>query len=158
MIVKRFRDVSLALPDCHYLPTAFFEFSSHSFVASNIAFEFFGPELDPRLRRISELASGMPVPEAPVDEDDCLVSRENNVWPARKIAPVQPKAIAELVKRTSDSQFRLRVPRSDAGHHRASLRIDRCIFDHLRTEPHSRLRQAAAREAESKRPDLGPGR
>jgi hypothetical protein len=47
----------------------------------------------------------MPMPKAAVDENDCIFTRENKVWAARKIAFVKPETQTKRVCGFPDANF-----------------------------------------------------
>jgi hypothetical protein len=66
----------------------------------------------------------MLMPEAPVNEDDEIVPRKDQVWPAGQVTPMQPEAEAQRVQSLPDGTFRPCVRGSYACHQHASFRID----------------------------------
>ena len=72
-------------------PALLTEGLSVSFVACHIAIKFNRPVLLIRLRTYGLNASGMLMPEAPMDKDNCPMFRKNNIRPAGKSPLVKPK-------------------------------------------------------------------
>lgn len=72
----------------------------------------------------------MPVPKAPVHEDNQVVPRKSNVWASRKVAAMKPETIAEAMKRSTYGQLRRGVAPANARHHRAALRVYSDRFAH----------------------------
>jgi hypothetical protein len=60
------------------------------------------------------------VPEAPVDEDDRPVFREDDIRVAGQVFAMQAEAIPQPVQQAPDDEFRLRVPAADTRHVPAS--------------------------------------
>jgi hypothetical protein len=80
------------------------------------------PELLAGLRHPAARAALVPVPEAPVDEDDLLPLRERDVWPSRKPAVMEPVPIPQRMNQTADPHLGLRVLVADTAHPLAALR------------------------------------
>jgi hypothetical protein len=59
----------------------------------------------------------MPVPEAAVDENDCLEPGEDEVRLARKVGHVQTVSESKRVEAAAQQHFGLRVLAPDARHH-----------------------------------------
>jgi hypothetical protein len=66
------------------------QFGDIALIALDIAGELGVPIGLAALRRRCEAAARMLVPEAAVDEDRQPVPRQNQVWPACKVAPMHP--------------------------------------------------------------------
>ena len=62
----------------------------------------------------------VPVPEASVHEDSCLVSRKDKIGLARQLPVMKPVAETQAVKPSPQHHFRLRIFRSDSRHHPAA--------------------------------------
>lgn len=60
------------------------------------------------------------MPKAAVDEDGCAARREHQVGPPGDLLGVEAVTKAEPVKGLPDREFRLRITRSDPGHHPAA--------------------------------------
>ena len=116
MGLESLRTGSLTLPDYYDTPTKPPQGPSLIPVPGHVLSKLLLPELDVALRRISILAPGMPVPETPVDEDRCLVLRQNDVRSPGQVLPMKAEAVTHPVKHGADNQFRLRVPTADARH------------------------------------------
>jgi|TARA_R110000744_G_scaffold380567_3_gene503096 hypothetical protein len=58
----------------------------------------------------------MTVPEAPVNEDDGAVLRENDVRLSRQAGRMQPKAKASPVEKATKKNFEFSVFAPDSGH------------------------------------------
>jgi hypothetical protein len=69
----------------------------------------------------------MPMPEAPMDEDQALPSTEHQIRLARQCSGVEPIPEAEPMHEAANHQFRLRVLRLDTAHAFASLLRRECI-------------------------------
>ena len=70
----------MAFPGNEDPPAKFTERLDDLSITNNIPIEFFCPKLHVALWNRSYLASRMPVPEASMDEDNCLVARQDYVW------------------------------------------------------------------------------
>lgn len=66
------------------------------------------------------------MPEATMDENDCIVPREHKVWFSGKV-PMQTEAQACLMQKTANSKLWSRVLAANAGHHPASG----CLVDDI---------------------------
>lgn len=64
----------------------------------------------------------MSMPETAVDENHGAAAWKHNVWLSRKIANMQPEAVAASVNCASQEEFRLRVTASDPLHIKAARR------------------------------------
>lgn len=83
-------------------------------VPYDVAFKLFTPEFDARFRRVGKSAATVPVPEAPVNEDDRLVPRQHDVRRTGQIGSVDPEPQTEPMEHRANSQFGLRVTARDA--------------------------------------------
>ena len=63
----------------------------------------------------------MLMPKASVNEDDCSVARQNNVWAPRKVPTMQAKPVPEPMEKRAHPNFRLRVRTADPAHDVAPL-------------------------------------
>jgi len=97
---------SLALPNDDSAPTKLSKLAVDSSVADHVLTKLFLPKLNPRLRRVSELASPVPVPEAAVDEDHGFVLRQHDVGLAGQVAAVKAEAVAHAVQQGADGELR----------------------------------------------------
>lgn len=93
------RGSRLALPDGNDTPTESLQRPRVPAITLDIAPELGVPERDSRFRRVSETASTVAVPEAPMYEDRCTVLRQYDVRPSREIVAVQPKSETRAVQR-----------------------------------------------------------
>jgi hypothetical protein len=59
----------------------------------------------------------MLMPETPMHKDDCLETREYEVWAARQSAIVKSKSKSRSVQKTPNDDFRLGILPTDTGHH-----------------------------------------
>jgi hypothetical protein len=95
------------------------------------------------------------VPEAAVNENSGPVARQDDIGPARQIAPVQPKAESKPVECRTNGALRSRVARSDARHVPASTFRRQSVHWSIEKEnvPHN-LRNLAGEERRNRVPDL----
>jgi hypothetical protein len=121
----------VALPDYPHAPSEFCERAVDLAVAGNVPVEFCLPEVDPSLGGVGEGATGMPVPEAAVDEDRDLPAGQDDVGDARKVAPVEPEPKTKPVQDASDGDLGVRIPSPDPRHHGASFWRDWLILPGL---------------------------
>ena len=100
-----------------------------SSVPSDGCCEFRSPEFGTGFWGAAVLTSLMAMPETAVDKDGQLVTRENQVRPAREILAVEPKAKPEPMGDATDCEFGCRITRTDSRHDLASaLGINRVHF------------------------------
>ena len=85
-------------------------------VALFVTFYLLLPELAIALWRDVVPAAFVPVPEAAVDEDDCLVFAQYYVGGAGQAFDIYPVAVAMGVQVTSHNQFRFCILALDARH------------------------------------------
>lgn len=81
-----------ALPDDEGAPALTAQFGADTLVARNVLRELTRPELDPASRHASPRASGVAVPEAPMNEDGALKSSNHDVRSARDVPGMKPIA------------------------------------------------------------------
>jgi hypothetical protein len=74
----------LAFPYDHYLPPSGYKSSVVILIAFNIAGEFVVPIVLPGGGLLRFGTTLMPVPEAPIDKNHLMPSREDNIWLTRK--------------------------------------------------------------------------
>jgi hypothetical protein len=85
-------------------------------VPSNIFEEFLCPEINAGFWRARRSASGVTMPETPVDEDDFSTALEDYVRRTREIMSMQLETIAEAMEETPHREFGRRVFWPDPGH------------------------------------------
>ena len=85
-------------------------------IALFVAFYFLLPELAVALGQHEVLTAFVPVPEAAVDEDDCLVFAQHYVGGAGQALDIYAVAVAMGVQITSHNQFRFCILALDARH------------------------------------------
>lgn len=78
------------------------------------------PELPARRGNGRKPTAVMPVPEAAMDENDCIAAWEDQVWLPRKLLPGQMEPKSPPMQEPPDDEFRLRVPAADGRHHPGS--------------------------------------
>jgi len=72
----------------------------------------------------------MAVPETAMDEDNCAIAREHDVWFTGKVPPVQPEAEPFAKEQGTDKFLRAGVAAFDRGHH-AGPDLFRDFINHL---------------------------
>lgn len=80
------------------------------------------PKLAVLIGKLEEPASVVSVPEASVNEYDCPVLSDDNVWTSWQSAVMQAVTNAACEETLSNHQFRQRVFAADAAHHGGSHR------------------------------------
>lgn len=106
-----------AFPDCRNPPTGQQQSRSNCPVPHHIRAELRRPELRACCRSACVTAARVPVPEAPVHEDDGLVFRQHKIRLAGYALGMEPIAKAQRMQGPPEGQLRLRVLSADAGHH-----------------------------------------
>lgn len=106
-----------AFPDCRNPPTGQQQRRSYGTVSRHIRTEFRSPELRACCRSACVTAARVPVPEAPVHENDGLAFRQHEIRLARYALGMEPIAKAQRVQGSPERQFRLRILSADPGHH-----------------------------------------
>lgn len=106
-----------ALPHRRHAPSGFQQLRLYLSIPSDIGFELGCPELSAGRWRRGVPAPFMPVPVAAVHEDDGLVFRQDQVWPADDILCVQAISKSARMQGAAQSEFGLRVPPFDPRHH-----------------------------------------
>lgn len=86
-------------------------------VSTDVTLELRSPEFRPRRRGRCEAAARMPVPEASVHEDGCVMSREDDVRSAGEAGDIQSIPEARSMKGATHPHLRSGVTPSDPGHH-----------------------------------------
>jgi hypothetical protein len=80
------------------------------------------------------------MPEAAVNENHCIPTRENHIGATRQSSPLQAKPQPGLVQMRANDSLGLRVPPLYAGHHAASTgRIIDISQESIARECHQRL-------------------
>ena len=97
-------------------------------VAPSVLAKLLAPEERSGLRFGCETASRMCVPEATVNEYDCAVSSQSDVWSSRQIPSVQSEPKAPGVQPPPHNHLRAGMRLPDSRHVQASLR--RCQAVH----------------------------
>jgi hypothetical protein len=106
-----------AFPDCRNPPTSQQQRRSNGTVPRHIRAELRLPEFRACCRSACVTAARVPVPEAPVHEDDGLVFRQHEIRLAGYALGMEPIAKAQRMQGLPEGQFRLRVLSADASHH-----------------------------------------
>jgi hypothetical protein len=68
------------------------------------------------------------MPKAPMHKNHPLVSRQNDVWPARQTFCVQAEPISHLVEQAAYNQFRTCVLALDPAHIPTPLLLGQSVF------------------------------
>jgi hypothetical protein len=131
MAIQGLRALCLAFPYDQNRPPLVLKRVTNSLIAGRVAFQLGFPELNTGLRHVGEPASGVPVPKAAVHKHNEFVAGKGDIRTTRKVPAVQPEAIAKSMKRTPDGQLRSGVPRANARHHSAALRVYADQFAHV---------------------------
>ena len=106
-----------AFPDCRNPPTGQQQGRSNGIVSRYIRTELRRPEFRACCRSACVSAAGVPVPEAPVHEDDGPVFRQHKIRLAGYALCMKAIAEPQRVQGLPEGQFRLRVLSADPGHH-----------------------------------------
>lgn len=109
-----------------------------------VAEQFRSPILKPRAGHSSSAAARMPMPEAPMDEDDLRFYGKHNVGTAWEIGSVEPVAEPATMKQASDLALGPRIFALDAPHVFASA-IWRYVVHLLYEYPFGRSRMTGQR-------------
>jgi hypothetical protein len=125
---------SLTFPDCDHPPSFAPQCVSDRLVPANVTFEFAHPERGSCFGEICEFAALMTMPEATVNEKNCLVAGEHQIRVARKISTVKPKTQAQAVQKRPDGDLRFCVLSSYPRHVPTASRWSE-IVDHYPTAP-----------------------
>lgn len=120
----------LALPDDDDAPAQSSERGLIASIPLDVAIEFLSPIVAARLRHGGAPATGVPMPEAPVDENSGAPRREAEVRPARQPVVVQHVAEAETMQRGTHNHLCAGIGAANARHDGASLGR-RGLLDHL---------------------------
>jgi hypothetical protein len=88
----------------------------------DVVVEFVAPEIGIGRWQFGESASGMTVPEAPVNENGHLPARQNNVGAAWKISSMQAEAESFGEQCSANEHLGFSTFPPDACHHPAALR------------------------------------
>lgn len=108
--------VQLAFPNSEYLPAECLQLSLLASVPLDCPAKFLGPEVGARLRHRRTGTPFMAVPEAPVNEDDRAVLRENDVRFSGEAGSMQPEAKTSPVEKATKKNFGFCVLAPDLGH------------------------------------------
>ena len=95
---QNFAVLGLALPDREGVPTVPFECLKSLSIPNHIPIEFLQPKGGVGLWRRATGTPSMPVPEAPVNENDGPELRHNNIWGSRHPSYMEPITISGAVK------------------------------------------------------------
>jgi hypothetical protein len=136
-----------ALPDDADTPAERFELVADLSVPLDIFIEFPGPKIDSGFRGPRVRASGVPVPEATVDQHDRMPSRQRNVGLAGQSFLTQSETVAQAVQDFTDGDFGSRVRIPDQPHdlrtafscdgvHTAPLGVHNCACADKPSCPH----------------------
>ena len=97
------RRIQFAFPGYEHPPTIFRQGASRGCVTSYIALKLLHPIARVRLRRGGHLAPWVPVPKAAVHENGRPILRQDDVWPPRQAASVEPESKSQPVESLSQS-------------------------------------------------------
>ena len=106
-----------AFPDRCDPPSSRQQLGSNGSVPHHIRAELRLPEFRARCRSACVAAFRVPVPEAPVHENDGLVFRQHKIRLAGYAFRMEAVAEAQRVQGPPEHQFRLRILSADASHH-----------------------------------------
>jgi hypothetical protein len=106
----------LTFPDNDDAPTQASQLPPIPGIARNVVLELVGPESAIAFGCVGEAATSVPVPEAPVYEDNHAMSRKHNIGASRQSLFVHSEAKPKAVEDRSDDEFGLRVTPADARH------------------------------------------
>src|SRR3546814_5631382 len=106
----------LACPDDNDFPPLRLEQFPGPTIAGYVSIELLDPESRVAFRRGGNLAAGMTMPEAPVDEHHRPVSREDNVRLPRKVLAMKPEPEPKRMQCPAKGQFGRRVRGADPRH------------------------------------------
>ena len=99
-----------AFPQCQYAPSKLAEFRRLFPMTLHVAGYLRLPVLGVPDRLPVAALTVMAVPEAAVDEDDLLATREHDVRRSGEVSPVELVAVSHGVQQAPHAEFRLRVP------------------------------------------------
>jgi len=105
-----------ALPNDQRTPAEFAQRPAVNLVAGRVAFEFLHPERAVVRRCRAIPATTMPMPEAPVNEDNGLLFCQHDVGFARQFLSVKAKAKTEPMKQRANALFGRCVLAANAAH------------------------------------------
>lgn len=121
-----------ALPYGKHFPARISQLLKISFVPFHIRQSLCAPELGVCCGRNPSVFAPVDMPEASVHEDELLSAGENDVRPARQIAPMQAKAEPHSVNDRSHQELRCGVLSLDRRHVPAALFFGQDIHRLLR--------------------------
>jgi hypothetical protein len=98
-------------------PASLSEKAESAFVVHAVPLNFGRPICRVRRGRFEELAGLVPVPEAAVNLNDCMVLREHQVGPAGQLADMQAESKSTRENTLPYRHFWLGVPALDARHY-----------------------------------------
>jgi hypothetical protein len=106
------------LPDDGDPPSSFAQLLYSDGIALTVAAQLLDPELAVLSGNAEESAAVMGVPEAPVNQDNCIVSADDKVGSAWQTRGVQAETDPAAEQTFPQHKFRLRIPAPDTAHHR----------------------------------------
>ncbi len=106
----------LALPNHKHVPPLRTKSSLVRLVSGHVRSEFRAPKILPRLWKVGFPATLMPMPEAPVNEDDLHMARQHEIGTSRKISAMESETKLERVDGSPYCQFRFRITLAHSSH------------------------------------------
>lgn len=106
----------IAFPQNNHTPTQCLKGFSRDGIALDIARQLRNPIVAARPRHVRKFAAGMLMPKASVNLDDSTMARQDDIWLAGQVTPVQPEPIPHGMKAPAHKKLRLRVLLSVASH------------------------------------------
>jgi len=110
--------MQFTFPYSQNLPSGVSELPHDRLIARHIAFKFSEPKLQAAFRRVGELAPGVAMPKASINEDRDLLMWKYEVWFTEHTRISPPASDAVLPKQGNHPQFRVTVStRANARHY-----------------------------------------
>jgi hypothetical protein len=142
LTLEPLRATECALPDDQYAPSSCAKIIHGHTVTRDGCFNLPLPEFRPRRRHFAQ-RTAVSVPETSVNEHRCMIARQHQIRPARKVSAVQAKSKTTGMQAAPQEQLRFRIPSPDAAHIEAAL-LRREYVDHHRLMVPLRPRQCSA--------------
>lgn len=106
----------LAFPHYDIPPPQVTQLLKHTLISLDVLIELFSPEYNSCLRCIGVLATGVTMPETPMNEDCDFVSWQHDIGHAGQVFAMQAKPVAHSVEKRTYDNFGLCVLAADPGH------------------------------------------